>query len=69
VHPVLWHRPAEQKPLSAVASELAQMGQLRIGLDSLGEDAQPERVAELDQRPDDRRLARLASIISVSTGS
>ena len=60
VHPVLGHRPAEQIALGAVAAEIAQLGELGVGLDPLGDHAQPERVAELHHRRHQRRLARVA---------
>ena len=52
-------RRREQVALAGVAAELAQVGELGLVLDALGDRPQPERAAELDERLDQRvRLVR-----------
>src|ERR1700712_366739 len=61
MHAVDGQRPAEQVPLGAVAAEVAQPGQLVVGLDALGDDTEAKRVAELDQRSDHGRVGRVVA--------
>ena len=49
-----FQRRREQVALAAVAAELAQAGELGLVLDALGDRAQAEAAAELDERLDQR---------------
>ena len=40
-----WPRPGEEEALRGVAAQLAQEGELRLGLHALGHDLLAERVA------------------------
>ena len=58
---VVGHRPAEQISLGRVTPERAQVRELGVGFDTLGDDMEPERVTELDDSADDRGLLGAAA--------
>ena len=53
-------RTAQQEPLNLVAAELAQTLQRCFVLDAFGDDGEAQLVRELDGRPNDERIARVA---------
>src|SRR3546814_20511047 len=53
-------RPRQPEPLDFVAALGTQELQLRLGLDALGDDVQPQRVGHGDDRAGDRGIVRLA---------
>ena len=46
----------DQIALSAIATELAQLFELGLGVDAVGDHTESERVPELDERANDRRV-------------
>ena len=53
----MWHGPGEEEALAELASQLLQRLDLLLGLDSFGNDVEPEPLADCDDR---RREAAVA---------